>query len=66
MQLFTITIGQKRQAPRLSFEAIAEDSMTAVAQHVCLAEPGERVEVLAVRSVAESVTARTAAAWSVA
>lgn len=51
MQLFTITIGQKRQAPRLSFEAIAPDSMTVFERHADLAEPGERIEIVLVREV---------------
>lgn len=44
MRAFTITIGH-RDAPRLSFAAMAPDSATAFDQHVDLAEVGERVEV---------------------
>ena len=47
MRKFLITIGQ-RNAPRLTFEALAVDSCTAAHQHVCLVEPGERLDVKAV------------------
>lgn len=57
MRLFTITIGP-RGTPRLHFEAIALDSATALAQHVDLARPGERVEIKAVR--ADAVRVRVA------
>lgn len=48
MRLFIVTVGP-RGLPRLQFEAIAPDSCTAFEQHVCLALPGERVEVKAVQ-----------------
>lgn len=47
MNKYRITIGA-RNAPRLSFEAVAPDSCTAAHQHVCLVEPGERLDVKAI------------------
>ncbi len=49
MRKFQITIGQ-RNAPRLSLEALAVDSCAAAHQHVCLMEPGERLDVKAIDS----------------
>lgn len=51
MNLYQVSIGQKRQAPRLAFEAIAPDSMTVFERHADLAEPGERIEIVLVREV---------------
>jgi len=45
MQTFTILFGA-RGAPRLTLTVMAEDSCTALEQHLCLALPQERVEVL--------------------
>lgn len=56
MRKFFITIGP-RNAPRLAFEAIACDGMTAVSQHEELAEPGERVEVSPMPSEEELLAA---------
>ncbi len=47
MNAYRITLGP-RTAPRLSFEAMAPDSFTAAAQHASLAEPGERLDVVAI------------------
>ena len=46
---FQVRIGQ-RGDPRIAFECMAPDSVTAVQQHMCLAGVGERCEVEAVRS----------------
>lgn len=48
LRAFTIRIG-RRGAPRVEFGAMAPDSVTAVMQHICLAEVGERCEALPVR-----------------
>jgi predicted hydrolase (HD superfamily) len=45
MYLFHILIGP-RGNPRLEFAVFAADSVTALEQNVCLAEPGERVEIV--------------------
>lgn len=44
---FEVRIGQ-RGAPRLSFGCMAASSFDAAQQHLCLAERGERVEIVAV------------------
>jgi hypothetical protein len=49
LRRFRVNIGQ-RGDPRMAFECMAPDSVTAVMQHVCLAEVGERCEVEAVQS----------------
>ena len=49
LRRFRVNIGQ-RGDPRMAFECMAPDSVTAVMQHVCLAEVGERCEVEAARS----------------
>lgn len=51
MNVYQIQIGP-RGAPRLSFEAMAEDSFTASVQHLGLAENGERVDVTPVKIAA--------------
>lgn len=57
MRAFFITIGQKRQPPRLAFEAIALDAMMAVQQHADLAMENERIEVRPVPTEAQAVAA---------
>lgn len=59
MQLFQIQIGP-RDNPRLSFEAIAPDSCTAVAQHRELAHDGERMDVKALRQATDDYSAEMA------
>lgn len=49
LRQFRVRIGQ-RGDPRIAFECMATDSVTAVQQHMCLAGVGERCEVEAVRS----------------
>lgn len=56
MKKFFITIGP-RGTPRLAFEAMAPDAMTAHDRHVGLARFGERVEVTPVPSEADLVRA---------
>lgn len=41
---FVVTIGTRTTA-RIVMECYATDSCTAVAQHLCLSMPGERVDV---------------------
>jgi hypothetical protein len=64
VQMFHITIGQ-RGAPRLDFEAVADDACTAAAQHLKLAAVGERVEVTPLASelqqLADSIKANPSA-----
>lgn len=48
LRQFRVRIGQ-RGDPRICLDVMAPDSVTAVMQHMCLAEPGERCEVEAVR-----------------
>jgi hypothetical protein len=48
MRRFRVNIGQ-RGDPRITLDVMAPDSVTAVMQHMCLAEVGERCEVEAVR-----------------
>jgi hypothetical protein len=43
--LFHITIGATRNAPRLSFEVMAADSMTAAAQAADLCGDNEKIDV---------------------
>lgn len=49
MRQFRVRIGS-RGDPRISMDVMAPDSVTAVQQHMCLAEVGERCEVEAARS----------------
>lgn len=56
MRKFFITIGP-RGAPRLAFEAMAPDACTASAQHLELAQPGERVDVAPVPTEEELLAA---------
>jgi hypothetical protein len=72
MQHFKISIGQ-RGAPRLSFEAMAQDAATAATQHADLAAIGERVEVTPaqrmraeLQDLANEIKARSTKAWAVA
>ena len=44
MRAFLVTIGA-RNAPRCQFEVMAHSSSDVVAQHIDLAEVGERIEV---------------------
>lgn len=46
MRPFRLTFGP-RAAPRLTLDVYAVDSATALAQHLCLALPCERAEVVA-------------------
>lgn len=52
MNVYQIQIGRRHEAPRLSFEAMAEDAMTATVQSLGLAETGERVDVTPVKIAA--------------
>lgn len=52
LRLYQVSIGLRGGAPRLSFTVMAPDSCTAVAQHLELALPGERMEVKPLREVA--------------
>lgn len=49
--------------PRMVMEVFAENQQRAGEQADCLAELGERVDVIPLRSFAEEIKARTAAAW---
>jgi hypothetical protein len=42
---FRVQIGRKG-SPRLSFDAMASDSVTCVMQHMDLAGPGEKLDVM--------------------
>lgn len=59
---FRVVFGD-REDPRLVLEVYAQDQQRAGEQADCLAMLGERVDVIPLRSVAESVKARTEAAW---
>lgn len=59
MPLFTITIGP-RGAPRETLEAEAPDSLTAMSEHLHLAQPGERVDVAPVPTEEEFAAADVA------
>ena len=44
MKVYLIVIGD-RANPRIRMHVMAPDSITAQEQHICLVQPGERMEV---------------------